>query len=407
VSYNGRNIEVHNIMKGWRRASTIAFLSAFSFIILEKPAYADIPLTWGGIAGGAQAAIGFSTGGIGFIAITIAEAIVFRKYLSMTWGRSIFASVMINLISSAVGFFLAMTTFTFKEMGVVVGALVTFLLIIYMRRKGMPWYYTVIILPTMIIGSIGVFGNLSIIHQDNHFILYGMMLLPLVLGFGLTLLYEGMIAGYFLPSDDFWEPLLIANCYSYLILAIALPFSPIKAHLDSRYFLSSDIQNQIVTHNQSPEEVVEIIRRYHGSNLYLLGLTNHSSPPPGYDGEKEARGIQFSFGHIAQGNPDPDIGIAVAEEALTYDSLPDSKRLHFEWTISYLQHWKIARDAIISGDQDALDIAYQDWENWIAGSSWPEGGESYLPKPVEVIQWLILFHEADLEAPVEDEVEEN
>jgi hypothetical protein len=77
--------------------------------------------------------------------------------------------------------------------------------------------------------------------------------------------------------------------------------------------------------------------------------------------------------------------------------------MHFEWTIDYLEHWKIARDAIISGDQYTLDSAYQDWENWISGSTWPEGVESFLPEPTDVIQWLIRIHDSDLEAPGEIE----
>ncbi|MCX6645143.1 MAG: hypothetical protein NTY09_02105 [bacterium] len=394
-------------MKGIQRASIIAFLSTLSFIILEKPAYANAPMTWGGIAGGAQAAIGFATGGIGFIAITIVESIVFRKYFSMTWGRSIFASVMINLISSAIGFWLANAAFQLKIPGLFVGALVTSILIYHMRYKGMPLYYMLIIIPTILIGFIGVLPFWKIIVQTNHLVIFGMMMLPLVLGFGLTLLYEGMVAGYFLPTDDFWKPLLIANCYSYLILAIALPFSPIKAQIDSQGTLVFEIQNQIVAYNRSPEQVVEIIRKSHGSNLYLLGLTSYSSPPPGYDGKQEERGLNYSYGHFSQGDPDPDIGIAVAEEALTYNSLTDFKRKHFEWTIDYLEHWKIAREAIIAGDQNALDIAYQNWKNWKVANPQPETVGALFPEPSEVIQLLVMIHKSDLEAPVEDAIEEN
>lgn len=332
------------------------------FLAVATPAYADIPITWGMYAGGAQAAIGLSTV-IGFIAITVAEAWVFTKYFDLTWWAGIKSSLILNLASSAIGAFLAGAAYTSSFAVLILGVPGTIFFLIYARRLGMPDYYTAIIVPTLIIGNIGLMFSIGIYLQRNPLIIYGAMMVPLVLGFGLTLLYESLFAKSVLGVEDPWKALLIANLVSYAILAVVFPLSPIKIHADSKWFLAYQTESDII--RCTPEEAVENITRFHGSNLYLLGISKRSSPPRGYFPEKEIHGIESAFYTGSHGEPDPDTALAVIDYVESYPDIDDETINLLERFKEQVELWRRLRDAIIAHDQSEVDNVYNEWETWL------------------------------------------
>jgi len=332
------------------------------FLAVATPAYANIPITWGMYAGGAQAAIGLSTV-IGFILITFAEAWVFTKYLDLTWWEGIRSSLILNLASSAIGAFLGAIAFTEFEWAFLLGGPAAIFFLWYNRNHGMPDYYTGIILPCLIAGTLGLYGTLGVVQFNSPLIVYLVMLAPLILGFGLTLLYESLFAKSVLRVENPWKALLIANLCSYLILAVTIPFSPIKIHSTARYFIAQQLASNIST--LSEEDTIDYLKRVHGSNLYLLGISKRSSPPRGYFPEKEIHGIKSAFYMSNYSEPDPDTALAVIDYVESYPDIDDETINLLERFKEQVELWRRLRDAIIAHDQSEVDKVYNEWETWL------------------------------------------
>jgi len=388
------------------KGKSLSFLmgaSIWLFFLLEEPAFANSPLLWGALAGGAQLVIGLSTAGVGLILVTCAEAWVFSKELGMKFTYALGGTVALNIVSSIMGAFLAAFAYSSSFAVLIFGLPGTIIFAWLADRQGMPRYYGPIIFIGLIAGTFGIYALQDIITIANPFIAYLYMLFPLVLGFALTLIYESLFVKSFLKHKNPWKALLKANLYSYLILAILIPFSPVKLSLDSTWTYRNQLDN-LIAQGGDPADAVGAMNRYHGSNLYLIGLTKEVSYPAIYDASDEIgplkRGSLSAYMSIEKCNP--EVGIAIAEELLRQDSLTDDAEKRVNYALTYYTYWNDFNYAAKNQDVDEAQRVLDEWTEWITNSKWPD----LFTSPLSLAKSTDQAYNLGLDIPEESEIPE-
>ena len=158
------------------------------------------PARYGGLlysgvnGGGAPAMLSISTRGIALLLIFIVEAFVFMKILKISPGRAIFASIVLNLFSTILGILLAVCAFAGTIPTIVIlGGYVLLSIRIFVNRDSLPMGFASILIFTVTVGSLFVYATAPVIPPQNSLVVYFLMLFPLLVGFGLSIMFETLI----------------------------------------------------------------------------------------------------------------------------------------------------------------------------------------------------------------------
>jgi len=209
-----------------RRTPLLALISAAAFLLIAPPAMADggFGIYWAGIGSAPGVFITYLTSGIAFVAVIVIEAAVFLRVFKIGWLRALWISLALNLISSALGLACGFFVFVFfisVFFPIYAIALIVLFVWLIAERKYIPWWITVTVIASMLVGIVAsVRSSFTYLPGLGGVEEYSGYILPLFLGFGLTLLFEGLPGRRFYDGKSLWKGILMANFISYLFLAI-------------------------------------------------------------------------------------------------------------------------------------------------------------------------------------------
>ena len=95
--------------------------------------------------------------------------------------------------------------------------------------------------------------------------------------------------------------------------------------------------------------------------------------------------LASAYSGESDNRPDPSVGLAVAENALSYPALYDESETDLEWAEKYLGYWSSAVTA--HEDEDRREFISQTlaWTTWYQTNDVPDEFEE-LPEPNTLIE---------------------
>jgi hypothetical protein len=276
------------------RPSRIISLILFAtggFLTLDLPALADpsFGMAW---AGYPTVTIGLKTLGIGSLIVFAIEALVIRALSGMSWGKSLIASVVINIGSTIVGL-LAWWLIT----GIGIFSIGCFLILgiaalgIFISYKN--GWFGLIVAAAIILGSWGM-RNMNNLPWASTWAIWACILYQILLGFGLSLGSEILYAGSRIPKRVLVKTILLANIASYIFIILVAPFywpNPVvqrysyeKRGIRSIWGTwSPQLRGSFIS---TPESIFQAHYRMNLSTPQLLGIKK-AEPPIEMKDEKE------------------------------------------------------------------------------------------------------------------------
>jgi hypothetical protein len=197
----------------------LALLLPALFLAMEKPAYADVPMLWDTFGAGISLYMLVLTRGAALVVVIVIEGIVFKRMFGFGWREALLASFWLNIFSTAIGFFLGIA-FSIGGCALITIVLTIAAIIIIKGRLDMPWWYALLAIACILAGwIIGAIRSDDVRGLAPASIAVPQIMLTLLLGFGLTIIVESLIAVRVLRTIYIWNALLWANLASYIFLA--------------------------------------------------------------------------------------------------------------------------------------------------------------------------------------------
>lgn len=268
-----------------RRVSLVFLVSAC--VLSAHPAYANVPLAWAIIGNNASLYAGIVTKGVGVVVVVLIEFLTFWRYMHLSWRKALTVALALNLISTAVGVVIAIPSTLLPLLVEIV--LVPSAVVILSRKIRAPRGFTALAFFTVVIGTIGALLNWAILIPPQPPIRIGVaLLLPLCLGFGVTIMIEAAAATQLKPQRGaatrvleevtIWKGVLVANACSYLFLVVMLPFvfpTPYDGGLTQMKLrrLMANVED-----GREEGDIVRVLHHLRASNLFLLGLSENDAP---------------------------------------------------------------------------------------------------------------------------------
>jgi len=359
----------------------------FALLLIASPVIAAGMTTWGVNGGGAPAMLSFGTKGVAFIIIWIVEAVVLRFYLKIPWTRAIFGSLALNAFSTLCGIVLSLVAFTMPLMTWL--ALGIFLLLsyrIFFVQGKIPEFYGPILLLTMLIGSIVAYRINGLVPPVSPILAWLMIITTLLTGYGITVGLEALICGKLLVVKNAWDGILRANLVSFLILILMIPFFPGNLYDGNEDNLKSVLSQKIIDGADS-SEMVNNFNHFAASNFFILGLSKDSSPPDQYWAGLELDVLNLAYSAESETFPDPETGLAIAGNALSYGDLFEDSEEDLTFAEKYFGHWSRALKAKENGDTSTYISETIAWTTWYQTTDVP-GKLEDLPEPNSIIESL-------------------
>jgi len=351
------------------------------------------PARYGGLlysgvnGGGAPAMLSFATRGIALLLIFIVEAFVFMKILKISLGRAIFASILLNLFSTIFGIIVALCAFAGTIPTIVIlGGYVLLSIRIFVNRDNLPMGFASILIFTITAGSLFVYVTAPVIPPQGLFIVYFLMVIPLLVGFGLSIMFETLICARLLKVPDAWRGILAANITSFIMLAFMVPVMPDNIYEGKQKYIEPVIVQKI---NEGSEisDVIEILEDYAASNFYLLGLSDDNTPKGEYWAGMEVDILNEAYSGEGGSYPDPEYGFAIMEHVLSYPETYESQQDELEWLHKYFGHWVAVKEASDADNDVDYISATVVWLTWYQTNDVPDDAE-VLPEPSVVMEYL-------------------
>jgi hypothetical protein len=161
--------------------------------------------------------------------------------------------------------------------------------VILSRKIRAPRRFTALAFFTVVIGTIGAFQNWAMLIPPQPPIrIVVALLLPLCLGFGVTVMIEAAAATRLksqrgaatrlLEDVNIWKGVLVANACSYLFFVLMLPFffpTPYHGGLTHQKLkrLMANLED-----GREETDIILVLHHLRASNLFLLGLSENDAP---------------------------------------------------------------------------------------------------------------------------------
>jgi hypothetical protein len=242
-------------------------------VLLEGTALANVPLAWALYGGNASLTAGIGSKGVSCVLVVLIEAAVFARVFRLPCRQAVLVSGVINLISTAAGVLLSLP-FTLPEAAVLLFPFAVGVLFVTIKA---PRPFAALALCTIVLGILGALWNSGSMPPQPPLWVYSALIVPLCLGFGLTLMIEGATAKRLckgMQTLQIWKGVLLANLCSYLLLVVMLPFFPNPYNRDLAYVRL----RRMLEARQDTTTIIRILHHLRASNLFLLGLTQHDTP---------------------------------------------------------------------------------------------------------------------------------
>lgn len=388
------------------RIISVLLLCIGAFLLLEKPVLADSPIFWGMFGSMAPVFIGVLSKGVAFIGVIIIEALVIWRVFHLSVLRSLLISLWLNVVSSIAGLIVAMPMAVPFPCGLLLPVIFFGSLIAVRYRKLFPVWFTSIAYLLIVVGFIGVGFNMSVSSVQPPIDVFIGLMLPLIFGFGITLVAEGWGADRYFKKAINCKGILWMNICSYVFLAVMVVF------IGPNYYSGSQGLNRsagsVVSDVDGPKRAIEIFHVRRASNLELLGFVKESAPPAGYKAYSEIRLIERLLSLSYWYNIDPDATIEIIDDTLQIPMLDQEARDKLVWSKDYLSISKPVWQAIRDGDQGKLDAKYPEWIEWFRNNPYPVRLLSYeSSEPGITVQVALRHLESNLVHPDPKFADEN
>lgn len=351
------------------------------------------PSRYGGLlysgvnGGGAPAMLSFSTRGIALLLIFIVEAIVFMKILKISPGRAIFASLILNVFSTIIGIIVALGAFSGTIPTIVIlGVYVLLSIRIFVNRDNLPLGFVSILILTVTIGSAFIYLTAPVIPPQSTLIVYFLMVFPLLVGFGLSIMFETLICGKLLKVPDAWKGILAANIASYIMLALMVPLMPDNIYEGKQKYIKPVIVQKIYEGSET-SDIIKILGDYAAPNFYLLGLSDDNTPKGEYWAGMEVDILYEAYSGEDVSYSNPEYGLAIIEHLLSYPETYESQQDELEWLHKYFGYWVAVKKASDADNNVDYISATVQWLTWYQTNDVPDEVED-LPEPSAVIEYL-------------------
>jgi len=351
------------------------------------------PSRYGGLlysgvnGGGAPAMLSFSTKGIALLLILIAEAIVFMKFLKISLGRAIFASIILNVFSAILGLIVALGAFSGTIPTIVVlGGYVLLSIRIFVNRDNLPLAFLNILIFTVTAGTVFVYLTAPVIPPQGTLIVYFLMVFPLLVGFGLSIMFETLICAKLLKVSNAWRGILAANIASYIVLALMVPLMSDNIYEGKQKYIKPDIVQKIYEGSDIPG-IIEILQDYAAPNFYLLGLSEDNIPKDEYWAGMEVDILYEAYSGEDVSYPNPEYGLTIIEHVLSYPETYESQQNELEWLQKYFGYWVAVKKASDADNNVDYISATVQWLTWFQTNNMPDEVED-LPEPSAVMEYL-------------------
>ena len=351
------------------------------------------PSRYGGLlysgvnGGGAPAMLSFSTRGIALLLIFIVEAIVFMKILKISPGRAIFASLILNVFSTIIGIIVALGAFSGTIPTIVIlGVYVLLSIRIFVNRDNLPLGFVSILILTVTIGSAFIYLTAPVIPPQSTLIVYFLMVFPLLVGFGLSIMFETLICGKLLKVPDAWKGILAANIASYIMLALMVPLMPDNIYEGKQKYIKPVIVQKIYEGSET-SDIIKILGDYAAPNFYLLGLSDDNTPKGEYWAGMEVDILYEAYSGEDVSYSNPEYGLAIIEHLLSYPETYESQQDELEWLHKYFGYWVAVKEASDADNNVDYISATVQWLTWYQTNDVPDEVED-LPEPSAVIEYL-------------------
>jgi len=351
------------------------------------------PSRYGGLlysgvnGGGAPAMLSFSTRGIALLLIFIVEAIVFMKILKISPGRAIFASLILNVFSTIIGIIVALGAFSGTIPTIVIlGVYVLLSIRIFVNRDNLPLGFISILIFTVTIGSAFIYLTAPVIPPQSTLIVYFLMVFPLLVGFGLSIMFETLICGKLLKVPDAWKGILAANIASYIMLALMVPLMPDNIYEGKQKYIKPVIVQKIYEGSET-SDIIKILGDYAAPNFYLLGLSDDNTPKGEYWAGMEVDILYEAYSGEDVSYSNPEYGLAIIEHLLSYPETYESQQDELEWLHKYFGYWVAVKEVSDADNNVDYISATVQWLTWYQTNDVPNEVED-LPEPSAVIEYL-------------------
>jgi len=351
------------------------------------------PSRYGGLlysgvnGGGAPAMLSFSTKGIALLLIFIVEAIAFMKILKISPGRAIFASLILNVFSTILGIIVALGAFSGTIPTIVIlGGYVLLSIRIFVNRDNLPLGFVSILIFTVTVGSVFVYVTAPVIPPQSTLIVYSLLVFPLLVGFGLSIMFETLICARLLKVPDAWKGILAANIASYIMLALLVPLMSDNIYEGKQKYIKPVIVQKIYEGSVT-SNIIEILEDYAAPNFYLLGLSDDNTPKGEYWAGMEVDILYEAYSKENVSYPNPEYGLTIIEHVLSYPETYESQQDELEWLHKYFGYWVAVKKASDADNNVDYISATVQWLTWYQTNNMPDEVED-LPEPSAVIEYL-------------------
>lgn len=358
-----------------RKTLTVIIESMAVLLLATSPVYANVVMIYGMYTFTAPGTMTAATWGLAGILIVVIEAWFFKRFWDYSWGRAIWFSFLLNLLSTVIGGFISCGMFTMSCSLLPALVIVPLLFWLLINRHHPPQWLYAITIPLFVAGSIaGAYVSILGNPVPRH-ILFLIVETPLIGGFALSLMIESWIASNMTDETNFWTTIAKANLASYLLLIFLFPFfapNPYSFKQESvktqLFFLLPQGKESL----ESPKRMVELLHLHRSNLQYLLGLRRSNPVPSNYDYEGE---ITFCEEKTNQRDlfQCPNTLKAVVDDILTLENLTSHQKDKLEWMSKYLECFIQGKEMIDKNNQDGLTEICQEWTKWSSSGEYPFG----------------------------------
>ena len=360
------------------RTAKITLYSIVAFAAFSSPVYANVPLGWGMHTAIAPYDISKSTYGLAAIAVIAIEAFILKRYLKIKWVYAVLTSILVNIISTGLGFFLTGTTFMgfFSLIALVICPPLIWLILTGLRAS---YFIRIFLTLSYIAGMFICFWGGWIPLNTTRFQLWLIVEFSLLVGLPLTVISEAFFVNMFTRNRNTVQAVFVANLYSYIVLVVLFPFFAPNIYGVN---FSTEYIFRLYIEDKNSEDTSLRIRKLHDNMQYLLGLRTDNPHPDDYEPYAEVDALETA---VVRHYP-PDVACLIARETNSYSPFDFSKiqtkyddmsrqeqeYMKIDWFEKYYTYFLDAKTVEASGDQEKLEKVLNEWSAWYEANKYPD-----------------------------------
>lgn len=371
-------------MRKLSRIITYLGFPIFAILLLTKSAYADSSLAVMAYSGSPVGTISIYTLGIGFVVVFIIETVIIKRVAGVNWTAAWNAALVINLVSTIFG---ALTAFIVGTTSCFFIFLLPLTIIGFWIALWLLKYSRGFIALVVLCSASGIIAAYLLMESAGLSIagLWACIIVQLIFGFGMSLFFEVISIGRFIPREKIERSVLLANVGSYVFLLLMVPFFwPNPILVSSRTV--AGMKSWLLRDGEGKEAAM-ILYRKDLTTAELLGLKKIDAGNGSFDatemigmaeGELLETALEKTRPGPASGQHTRDTLGSIVEYSKFAQSIPnlqDPDKRDLQWLSLSATMWKQVSSAMFDGDAEKAKHFYLEWRKGEDDIKSPRYGE--------------------------------